>query len=358
MRSLRLHKQTMPELSLTKSLTLLAGILISCLGQAQLGGTTVFNSLNIPSSARVAAVGGNLIAVADNDLNLALYNPSLLDSAMTGQAGLSYVNYFAKTNFGSASFAKHVEDVATFGATVQYFNYGRFDETDINGDKIGEFNAGDIALTIGAGIPIDTNYTIGANVKVLYSALESYYSVGAAVDLAATYNNVQRRFTAALVMKNIGYQLVAYNESNREKLPFEIQLGISKRLKHAPFRFSVIAENLQQWDLTYVNANEGAVIDPISGEIVNQGGFAFGDKLMRHMVMGGEIIIGPNFCARFGYNYRLRQEMKVSDKPGTAGLSWGLGIGIKRFNFSYGNAKFHLAGASHHFTVTTQLSDW
>ena len=348
----------MSEHSLTKSFILLAGIFISCLGQAQLGGATVFNSLNIPSSARVAAVGGNLIAVDDDDINLAIYNPSLLDSAMTGQAALSYVNYFAKTNFGFASYAKHVENVATFGATVQYFNYGKFDETDVNGDVIGEFNAGDIGLTIGAGIPIDTNYSIGANVKVLYSALESYYSVGAAIDLAATYNNEGRRFTAALVMKNIGYQLVAYNESDREKLPFEIQLGISKRLIHAPLRFSVIAEYLQQWDLTYLNTNEEAVIDPITGETINQGGFEFGDKLMRHLVFGGEIFLGDNLSARFGYNYRKRQEMKISNKPGTAGLSWGLGVGIKRFNFSYGNAKFHLAGASHHFTVTTRLSDW
>ena len=348
----------MSENSLTKSLILLGGIFISCLGQAQLGGTTVFNSLNIPSSARVAAVGGNLIAVNDDDINLAIYNPSLLDSAMTGQAALSYVNYFAKTNFGFASYAKHVENIATFGATVQYFNYGKFDETDVNGDVIGEFNAGDIGLTIGAGIPIDTNYSIGANVKVLYSALESYYSVGAAIDLAATYNNEDRRLTAALVMKNIGYQLVAYNVSDREKLPFEIQLGISKRLKHAPFRFSIIAEFLQQWDLTYVNPNEVAVIDPITGETINQGGFEFGDKLMRHMVFGGEILLGDNLSAQFGYNYRTRQEMKISNKPGTAGLSWGLGVGIKRFNFSYGNAKFHLAGASHHFTVTTRLSDW
>lgn len=348
----------MPEHILTKTLTLLAGILITALSQAQLGGTTIFNSLNIPSSARVAAVGGNLIPVADGDLNLAIYNPSLLDSSMNEQLALSYVNYFAKTNFGFASYAKHVEDVATFGATVQYFNYGRFDETDINGDKIGEFTAGDIGLTIGAGIPIDTNYSVGANVKVLYSALESYYSVGAAVDLSATYQNRMRRFTAALVMKNLGYQLVAYNESNREKLPFEIQFGISKRLKHAPFRFSVIAENLQQWDLTYINQNEGPVIDPITGEVVNDGGFEFGDKLMRHMVFGGEMLLGENFNLRFGYNYRLRQEMKLSDKPGTAGLSWGLGVRIKRFDFSYGNAVYHLAGPSHHFTATTRISDW
>ena len=325
---------------------------------AQLGGSTIFNSLNVPSAARIAALGGNAIATVDNDLNLAIYNPSLLDSTMNEQLAMSYVDYFAKTNFGFASYARNVKDVTTVGATIQFFNYGQFDETDSEGNSLGNFYAGDFGATIGASYRVDTNYTVGANVKVLYSTIHSYSSLGAAVDLAGTYQNRKRKFTAALVMKNIGYQFVAYNNDNRENLPFEIQLGITKELKHAPFRFSVIAENLQQWDLTYTNPNDVVQVDPITNEVISDGGFEFGDKLMRHMVFGGELLLSDNFNIRLGYNYRLRQEMKLTNKPGTAGLSWGLGLRIRKFDFSYGRATFHLAGPSNHFTITTNLADW
>ena len=324
---------------------------------AQVGGQSVFNALNIPSSARIAALGGNLISVNDSDLNLAIFNPSLLNASMDGQLSMSYVNYFAGTNFGFASYARQVDSVATFSGTMQFFNYGQFDQTDQEGTVTGKFYAGDFGLTLGAGIAVDTNYTIGANLKVLYSSLAEYYSLGAAVDLSATYTNRMKRFTAALVAKNLGYQLITYRDGEREKLPFEIQLGISKQLKHAPFRFSVIAENLQTWDLTYVNENEPVQFDPITGEAIQESRFEFGDKLMRHLVLGGEMLLSDNFNIRIGYNYRRRQEMLVADKPGTAGFSWGLGLRIKRFDISYGRAIYHLAGPSNHFTVTTKIGN-
>src|SRR5204863_5938050 len=52
---------------------------------AQLGGQTSFRVLDIPSSARSSALGGNYIAVQDNDINLGIFNPSLLNSEMSRQ---------------------------------------------------------------------------------------------------------------------------------------------------------------------------------------------------------------------------------------------------------------------------------
>jgi hypothetical protein len=334
----------------------IAVMLISVAGTSQVGGSTIFNSLEIPSSARVAAVGGNLISVKESDLNLAIFNPSLLDSTFDQQMALSYVNYFSDVNFGYASYARQINSKVTGAATLQYMGYGQFDETNAIGEDIGQFSAGDFALTVGAGMAVDTSFTVGANVKMLYSVLADYNSFGAAVDLSGTYHNPARRLTAALVVRNLGYQFTTYRDDNREDLPINVQLGISKQLKHAPFRFSVIAEHLEKWDLTYENANEEIQIDPISGEVINDGGFEFGDKFMRHIITGVEMLISENIHIRLGYNYRRRQEMKISDKPGTAGLSWGFGINIRKFNLSYGRATYHLAGPSNHFTIATNLS--
>lgn len=333
-------------------------VFLSCSVLAQLGGQTIFQSLNVPSSARVASLGGNLISVKDSDLNLAIYNPALLDSATSNQLALSYVNYFSDVNFGFASYARNIDSSLTMAATLQYASFGEFKETNFIGQETGSFTAGDYSLIIGAGYKIDSNFTIGANAKVIYSTLVDYSAAGGAVDLAGVYHSEKRRFTAALVMKNIGYQFNNYTSDNIEKIPFEIQMGISKRLKHAPFRFSVIAENLQQWDLTYDNPNQPSEVDPVTGETVDGSSFEFGDNLMRHMVLGAELLLTDNFNFRVGYNYRRRQEMKINDRPGTAGISWGVGFRISRFELSYGRASYHLAGPSNHFTLTANLNSW
>src|ERR1043165_2257310 len=99
---------------------------------------------------------------------------------------------------------------------------------------------------------LDTNLSVGITLKTIYSNLEAFTSWGSAIDLGATYVRPAHGFAAAVVVKNIGRQWKPYIEGNPEKLPFEIQLGISKKPKHVPFRFSLVYEDLQQWDLTYI----------------------------------------------------------------------------------------------------------
>jgi hypothetical protein len=321
---------------------------------AQLGGQTVFNSLRLPTSARIAALGGNLISVKDNDLHSALFNPALLDSAMHHHAALSYVNYFSDVNMGHAAYAYRFDSIrTTISAGIRYMSYGRFDETNEIGEEIGSFTAGDYILTIGAGHRMDSNWTIGANLNFLYSQLGPFFASGASVDAAAVYERKSSGFTAALMVRNFGFQLRTYRDSDREKLPTDIQIGISKKLKHAPLRFSVIGENLQKWDLTYEDPliRKPSALPGQDEPEDRQSGWVFGDRLMRHIVFGTEVLITENVHVRLGYNYRRRQELKIAEKPGTAGFSWGLGFRVKKIDFAYGRAIYHLAGPSHHFSV-------
>ena len=321
---------------------------------AQFSGNQVFNSINVTGSARIAATGGTYLPVQDNDLELGIFNPSVLDTTMHNQFTMSYVNYFTNINLGYAALAKQIDSSLTVAGSVRFMSYGKFDTYDASGVSQGEFYAGDVYATFGAGKQIDTNWRVGANVKLLYSALEKYYSFGLGVDVAATYYNPEKRFTAVWILKNAGYQLKTFNDE-RENLPIELQFGISKKLLNAPIRFSLMGENLQKWDLTYDNPNEIQSVDPITGEPIGQTRWKFGDELMRHIVVGTEILFTDNLHFRFGYNYRRRQEMKIDSKPGTAGLSLGVGFKLKRFNISYARSTYHLAGPSNHFTISTGL---
>lgn len=338
-----------------RSLALIVLILTAFSASAQLGGQTVFNSLNIQGSARVAALGGNYFAVKDGDINIASSNPSIIDSSMHRKVSFSYVDYFAKTNFGYATYGHKLNSKWTAVGTMQFISHGKMDELDPLGNNIGSFSAGEYSLILGTSYKMDSLWSFGANLKTIYSNIDSYYSIGLATDFAVTYYKPTKRFVAAGIIKNIGTQLHTFTEGTREKLPFEMQISISKRPQHAPFRFSLVYENLQKWDLTYVNPNATLVTDPITGEIIEEKKFEFGDQLMRHLVFGTEFLLSESFNFRVGYNYRRRQELKLQDKPAMAGISFGLGIKVKRMDISYARAIYHAAGPANHFTFAFRV---
>ena len=326
---------------------------------AQIGGDAVYKFLNLTSSARAAAVGGSFMAVDDGDLSLALFNPSVINPQMDNNLSMSFVDYFAGVNYGFASYANSFRKIGSYAATVQYISYGDFTYADETGQTYGNFGANELALNLGWGRKLDSLFSIGANLKFIHSGLEDYTSYGLAVDIAGSYVNPKHQLTISLVARNIGTQLKPYRDSNTEKLPLEINLGLSQRLKHLPFRYSILLTNLQKWDLTYDDPNDpDNNVDPITGEVVDRDNAGeFLDKAMRHVVIGGEFLPTKNLTLRFGYNYQRRQELGVYNKMGTVGFSWGVGVKISKFQLDYARATYHLNGSPNYFTIRTNLSD-
>lgn len=328
--------------------------------EAQIGGTSTYRFLNLPNSPRVAAMGSNFVAIADNDLSVGLNNPSLINAEMHNAVSLNFVDYFSDINYGFASYSRTYDNIGSFAASMQYINYGRFDYTDETGiipEDAGEFSAGEFALVLGWGRRLDSLFSIGANFKTIYSAFETYNSFGLGVDVSGTYH-ARSGFTASLIARNIGRQLTTYTSGNTEALPFEIQFGISKRLEHLPFRYSILLTNLQKWDLTYYDPAEDNV-DPFTGEVKTKSKAGeFADKAMRHVVIGGEFLPTKNFSVRVGYNYQRRQEMKIESKRGTVGFSWGFGLRVSKFNFSYARSAYHLSGSPNYLSIAFNLSDF
>lgn len=328
---------------------------------AQVGGNNTYEFLNLPISARVGAMGGNLIAIRDNDLNVSLVNPALLTDSMNNNVALSYINHFADINYGYAAYARKIKNLGVFSAGLHYLNYGRFDRADETGNLNGQFHANEMSFNIAyARSIIDSNLTVGATLKTIYSTLDSYTSLGSALDLGAIYVRPKQAFAIATVIKNIGTQWKPYTSGNKEKLPFEIQIGISKKPKYVPFRFSVIYENLEKWDLTYEDpAHPLITYDPVTNEENKPNKYkVFGDKLMRHLVIGGEFIITKNFFLRAGFNYQRRKELKIDARRGMPGFSFGLGFRIYKFHISYGRAVYHLAGASNNLSISFDINSF
>jgi hypothetical protein len=335
-------------------------LLIMLLGvttaNAQWGGKYTYSFLNFTPSARVAALGGNNIAVKDGDLSSALLNPASLSSEMKNHLVLGYYNHFNGINYGMTNYGFQIKNYGSFSAGINFANYGKFTLADETSAIQGEFKAADYCFNLGWGKMLDSNFSMGVNVKTVYSQYYTYTSTAVAMDMAAMYNNDKLMLTATALIKNAGMQLKTYAD-NREKLPTEFQAGISKGLKHVPLRFHLTGTNLQQWNMSYTDsANIQPTVDPVTGARIKEKNH-FIDNLGKHLVVGAELNPAKSFSLRFAYNYRLRQEMRNIERVGVTGFSFGFGIKIKMFRLDYGRTQYHASSASHLFTLTLSFNN-
>lgn len=311
----------------------------------QIGGDNTYEFLNLSTNALVTSLGGINVSVPSGDPSLAFYNPALIWGSSPNNFTLNYVNYFAGINFGSATWTGEHEKAGRFAVGIIYLNYGKFEEADNTGTITGEFRASEYAMNLTWNWHIDTMFNVGINLKPVLSQLESYTSFGLAFDLGVTYRSLNGIINAGLVVSNIGFQITGYT-SGREKLPISITAGITAKPQHAPFRISLTAHHLGKYDLTHSYTNEG------SNEEADYSGLsAFGENIMRHLVLGAEFIPSPNFFISAGFNYQRRKELAVDYRSSTVGFSTGFGLRLTAFDLTYSRSRFHLAGSVNNISL-------
>lgn len=324
---------------------------------AQLGGGSVFRVLDIPSSARIAALGGSPVAVLDNDLNLGLMNPALLNEEMKRQVALSYLPYMAGINMGYTSYCHHFDSTGiTTSASIQYIDYGPLRRRDETGADLGVFKAGEYVVQVGASHAVDSIFRVGVNLKYIISQLDSYRAAGIAADIGGVFTKKALGLTVAATLRNVGLMTKTY-AGEKEDLPFQVQLASTFRFKHAPFRIGLSVDNIQQWDLTYNDPYQAAQVDPTTGEaIVDK--VTTAEKALWHIVPSAEVLFGQNFMLRFGYNYRRRQELNLAEKPGLTGMSLGIGLKVSKLHLSYAFAQFYPGSASNTISLAVRFADF
>jgi hypothetical protein len=308
---------------------------------AQTGGDNIYEFLNLTHSGLVASIGGSNVSLNTDNLNLAYHNPALLNGKMDRSLALNYVNYFAGINYGLAMYSRSFPGTGNFAAGITYLNYGSFIEADPSGIITGTFGASEFAMSLIYSREIDSLFSFGVNLKPILSHLEKYNSFGIAFDMGAAYHSRSGLFSAGITMRNAGLEITTYAGEAREKLPFEIIGGVSQKLAHAPFRFSLTLRHLEKYDLTYDYG------DTISGTTETRKSDFF-ENIMRHAIIGVELIPHKNFYLSAGYNYQRRKELQVESRISTVGLSWGFGINTSWLNIEFGRATYHLAGSSNH----------
>lgn len=320
-------------------------------------GRGVYRFLDLPVSSRMAAIGGMNVSLRDNDVNFAFMNPALLTGETHGVIGLNMANYLADIKFGSAVYGHNFgeNNFTSFG--VQYVDLGKFEGYDELGNFTEDFTAKDIALYMSYARRLDDYFTVGATFKPIFSSYERYSSFGIAFDAGINYS--RDLFSAGLVFRNMGAQLKAYypdeQGQHREPLPFDIQLGVSKKFAHAPIRISGTLNNLNRWnvagyqtDKTTTNLDgttEEKKVKPV-------------DMAFRHLVLGVELVPSDNFYIALGYNHRRNQEMTMEGFKSLAGFSAGAGLKLYKFHVGFGLTQFQVGNFAYQFSFSTDLNDF
>lgn len=325
----------------------------SFFGFAQTGGFNSFQNLNMQYNARTMALGGDVISVYDSDINLGINNPAIINRQMHKHLGFNQSIMASGVNTGMLAYAH------TFGKTTgmmnfRYASYGKMRRTDETGLDLGTFSPGDFILGVSAQRFFNKRMAIGATFNLLYSQLDSYTAFGTSVDIAGLYYDSTRNINVVGVVKNLGVQWKSYNDT-RNKLPLEVQLGFSYKIKHAPFRFSIVAQHLQKWNIAYNDPNAKPRVDPISGDTIKADKSGFFDKLGRHLKLQVEILIGKKIRISTAFDYHRRKELAIPGRGGVAGFSFGAGLTFKRFSIDYGWFVYSAAGGQHGLSLTIPL---
>ncbi len=319
---------------------------------SQIGGRYTYLFANTYTNARYNALASSQITSTDDDFSLTEINPALLGRNMKSEISLNYANRFAGINDVYTSFAVENKKIGTLAIGIRSVNYGNFQERLENEEKLGNFTANDLALNFiwSKIITKDSSFTAGVNFKPIFSFYEKYSSYGFLTDFAVNYKNDKNLFSVAFLIKNIGTQFKTYNSGGDfEKIPFELQIGAYKKLRHAPFAFSLLAHNLERFQINHKSLQNSNFKE------VDEKDMKFQEKLINHFSTGLEFIPLKILTIRLGYNFSRRYDMRIESKPGTTGISWGFSINAKKYTISYTRATNHLHGAMNFVSIGFNL---
>lgn len=303
------------------------------------GGESAFNFLRLPYSSRAAALGGSNISVIEDDLSMAMHNPALLINVSDKTIDLSFMTYMSGSKVAGAAFNKTFGERSSGAVAARYIDYGTFDGYTQDNIFTGTFRAMDIELSFMYCYLLSEHWSGGVSGKFIYSQYESLNSLALGVDLGLNYYNQDIDFSASLTFKNLGGQVMTFEEKH-EIMPIDIQLGLTKRLSYAPILLSVTFVDLHRWRSTdFYNAD---------GSKDN-----FGELLLKHIVLGADVLIGNNFYASIGYNYRISRELSTG--KGLTGFSLGAGLHINKVKFGASFSQLHTSSSSLLFNIAYSI---
>ena len=321
-----------------------------------LGGNSVYNFLKLPNTPQLTALGGVNVSQVSDDVGMAFQNPALLRASMHTQLNAVFNSYYSGISVYHLSMGYRQEKLKTnFGWGLHYFNYGSTPQTDAAGNVLGTFRPADWVMQVAASRQYLDKWTYGLSVKFIHSSYGPYRSSGLAADVGVLYADTARLFSASLVVKNMGTQLTTYPGAGEEDLPFDLQLGISQRFRHAPFGLSLTGQRLHQFDIRY----EDTVFNNSNGYPNSSDKKFTAGKLLDHLVLGASVYIGERVQFDLGYNFLRRRELNIGNEGnGLNGFSLGAGVNLGKLQVRFARAHYQGNSAYNQFGLNLALKQY
>lgn len=315
-------------------------------GQSNAGSQS-FSLMSVPYSSQAIGMGGSAMTMQGGELSNGLENPCLLDSSDKRKVDLQFMRYLAQAKGLQAFYVDRIDSCRIqYGIGIKSLGYGEIPRYDAAGTELGTFHANDFLLQGVANRKLDSALTVGVGYKVALSQYDNQKAGAMAWDLSASYRLPKSRLLFTAMAKNIGFPIAKNASSLQMKVPFDLQVGLSKKPRNAPFTYSVVYRSVQKWNIQDGYSSTAVTVDPITGEAVGKKKWNWGDQMMRHLVTGVDFKMGSALHFYLGYNYTKRVELKTTS-PGLTGISWGTSILLKRWQIHYGGARWHNASTLH-----------
>lgn len=285
-------------------------------------GTSAAAFLKIGAGAKSAAMGG--AGSASSGADAVYWNPAGLAFSGGNEAVFSHALWLEEIAYSHIAGAL-VAPVGAFGIGVTYLSVPPMDRLDASGNvpsDAGTFTASDLAATVSyarKAFDVGGNpAAVGASVKYISSAIENETAAAMAFDVGAQMDIAGQNIKLAVVAQNIGAQMKFLTES--DPLPAVVKVGAA---------WAAPVGGTSPLNLV-LDANL-----PAAGEA----GFNFGAEYPA-------AVSGVTVALRAGYH----TDNKGLD-GGNAGLSAGIGLGIKSYRLDYAFVPYGVLGDTHRVSV-------
>jgi len=321
-----------------------------------IGGNAVYNFLKLPGSPQLSGLGGVNVSNISNDIGLSFNNPALLRPSMHMQLTTVFNSMYAGINTYQAMIGYTDEKLQTnFSAGIQYLDYGNIAQTDAAGNMLGTFRPGDYVARVSVSRQYLERWYYGATIKYIHSNYGLYQSDALAMDVGVAYYDSVAQVQVSLLMKNMGVQLKKYEGTAGDDLPFDLQAGITKRLKNAPIQFSLTAQHLHQFDIRYNDTS----FNNVNGFNTNDKAGITLDKIFRHIVFATQFYVGDKIEITAAYNHLRRAELDIYNSTnGLNGFSLGIGVLFKKIQIRYARSYYQNNTAYNQFGLNMALNEF
>lgn len=191
-------------------------------------GTAGFTFLEIPVTARTAALGEASIALSDGEASAMFDNPAGMGFTNSAHSlAVSYSPWFADIRHYASGYAMKTS-IGVIGAGVVMLDYGSMPRTVVGEgqkvyDVIGSFSANSLVAGISYSAMLTDKFSFGGTVKYVQEKIDVYKASNVVLDGGVLYYTGLGTLRIAAVLQNFGVNAKFINDEF--KMPAVFKLG-------------------------------------------------------------------------------------------------------------------------------------